>query len=132
MAEGSSWEEIRGRVLDAVVPKRAEVESVEGFARRVVEDLGVGLAEAGVRAVVEVHGSVARGTWIAGDRDFDVFIVLAKTILFWSLSRLTPLRASCPPRVNRRSYNPLKGACQRLINLKSERRPGDKAGAPQA
>jgi tRNA nucleotidyltransferase (CCA-adding enzyme) len=52
------------------------VESVEGFARRVVEDLGVGLAEAGVRAVVEVHGSVARGTWIAGDRDFDVFIVL--------------------------------------------------------
>jgi tRNA nucleotidyltransferase (CCA-adding enzyme) len=76
MAGGSSWEEIRCRVLDAVVPGRAEVEAVEAFARRVVDDLGVGLAEAGVRGVAEVHGSVARGTWIAGDRDFDVFIVL--------------------------------------------------------
>ena len=78
MAGGSSWEEIRGRVLDAVVPGRGEVEAVEAFARRVVEDLGVGLAEAGVRGVAEVHGSVARGTWIAGDRDFDVFIVLGE------------------------------------------------------
>jgi tRNA nucleotidyltransferase (CCA-adding enzyme) len=78
MAGGSSWEEIRGRVLDAVVPRRGEVEAVEAFARRVVEELDAGLAEAGVRAVTEVHGSVARGTWIAGDKDFDVFIVLGE------------------------------------------------------
>ncbi len=52
------------------------MEAVEVFVRKVVEELGVGLAEAGVRAVAEVHGSVARGTWLAGDRDFDVFIVL--------------------------------------------------------
>ena len=76
MAGGSSWGEIRGRALDAVVPGRAEEEAVGVFARRVVEELDIGLAEAGVRGVAEVHGSVARGTWIAGERDFDVFIVL--------------------------------------------------------
>jgi len=78
MAGGSSWGEIRGRVIDAIVPGRVEVEAVERFARRVVEELDAGLAEAGVRAVTEVHGSVARGTWIAGDKDFDVFIVLGE------------------------------------------------------
>ena len=78
MAGGSSWGEIRGRVLHAVVPERAEEEAVESFARRVVEELSGRLAEAGVRGVVEVHGSVARGTWLAGERDFDVFIVLGE------------------------------------------------------
>jgi tRNA nucleotidyltransferase (CCA-adding enzyme) len=73
---GSSWEEIRDRVLDAVVPGQAEVEAVEKFARKVVEDLGIRLAEVGISGITEVHGSVARGTWISGDRDFDVFIVL--------------------------------------------------------
>jgi tRNA nucleotidyltransferase (CCA-adding enzyme) len=68
MAGSSSWVEIRGRVLDAIVPEPTEEEAVGDFARRVVEKLSVGLAEAGVQAVVEVHGSIARGTWLAGDR----------------------------------------------------------------
>ena len=74
--DSSSWEEIRGRVLNVIVPKQAEIETVEIFSRRVVEKLDVGLKEAGIRGVAQVHGSVARGTWLAGDKDFDVFIVL--------------------------------------------------------
>ena len=76
MFESSSWEEIRGRVLSTIVPKQAEIDTVKNFSRKVVQKLDVGLAEAGVAGVAEVHGSVARGTWLAGDRDFDVFIVL--------------------------------------------------------
>jgi tRNA nucleotidyltransferase (CCA-adding enzyme) len=76
MFENSSWAEIRGRVLSAIVPKQAEIEAVEIFSHRVVKKIDVGLTEAGIRGVAEVHGSVARGTWLAGDRDFDVFIVL--------------------------------------------------------
>ena len=77
MAE-RSWEEIRGRVLNAIVPDRAQEENVEGFARRVVEELNDRLSQAGVRGVAEVHGSVARGTWLSEERDFDVFIVLGE------------------------------------------------------
>jgi tRNA nucleotidyltransferase (CCA-adding enzyme) len=40
------------------------------------EELTERLQEAGFKAVAEVHGSVARGTWLAGERDFDVFLVL--------------------------------------------------------
>jgi tRNA nucleotidyltransferase (CCA-adding enzyme) len=75
MAE-RSWKEIRGRVLKAIVPEQAEEKKVEGFARRVVEELNSRLSQAGVRGVAEVHGSVARGTWLSKERDFDVFIVL--------------------------------------------------------
>jgi tRNA nucleotidyltransferase (CCA-adding enzyme) len=77
MAE-RSWEEIRGRVLNAIVPERAEEENVKGFACRIVEELSNRLSQAGVRGVAEVHGSVARGTWLAKERDFDVFIVLGE------------------------------------------------------
>jgi tRNA nucleotidyltransferase (CCA-adding enzyme) len=76
MVGRSSWKEIRGRALNSIVPRRAEEEAVKSFARRVVEELSGRLSEAGVRGVAEVHGSVARGTWLAKERDFDVFIIL--------------------------------------------------------
>jgi len=78
MTEDSSWRETRDRVLDVIVPKQVEEKAVENFARKVVDELSGCLSEAGVQGVAEVHGSVARGTWIAGERDFDVFIVLGE------------------------------------------------------
>ena len=55
-----------------------------------------------------------------------------KTFLF-SLSRLTPLRASCPPRVNGCLIHRLTGVCQRLIKpQKPNGAPDIGLGAPQA
>jgi len=76
MSKGPPWDETRNGILEKIVPKEDEVENVEGFCEKVEQELSERLSEAGYRAVAEVHGSVARGTWLAGVRDFDVFIVL--------------------------------------------------------
>ncbi|PSQ41537.1 CCA tRNA nucleotidyltransferase [Halobacteriales archaeon SW_5_68_122] len=69
-----SFESVLGEVRDRVVPgddERAALESV-------VEDL-TGRAEAAigdlrVEADTRLVGSTARGTWLAGDRDVDLFV----------------------------------------------------------
>jgi len=76
MSKEPSWDETRSGILEEIVPKEAEIRRVEGYCRKVERELSERLSEAGYRAVAEVHGSVARGTWLAGVRDFDVFIVL--------------------------------------------------------
>jgi len=76
MSKGSSWDETRSGILEEIVPKEDEIRRVEEFCRKVERELSERLREVGFRAIGEVHGSVARGTWLAGVRDFDVFIVL--------------------------------------------------------
>ncbi|MGD2141889.1 MAG: CCA tRNA nucleotidyltransferase [Candidatus Bathyarchaeota archaeon] len=76
MARGSSWEEIRQRVLEKIVPGREEEDQVKGFCYKIEEELTERLRTAGYSASAEVHGSVARGTWIKGERDLDIFIAL--------------------------------------------------------
>ncbi len=58
------------------MPSEAERDEVDAFCKRTEEELTDRLREAGLNAVAEVHGSVARGTWLSGERDIDVFIVL--------------------------------------------------------
>ncbi|MCW3978283.1 MAG: CCA tRNA nucleotidyltransferase [Candidatus Bathyarchaeota archaeon] len=59
-----------------VVPGEDERGRVEAFRRGVEEGLTRELVDAGFDAFTEVHGSVARGTWLSGERDVDVFMVL--------------------------------------------------------
>jgi tRNA nucleotidyltransferase (CCA-adding enzyme) len=76
MRKAWSWAELRENVLGRVVPGKGERKEVEGFRRRVEEGLTQRLRDAGLRAGAEVHGSVAKGTWLAGEREIDVFVIL--------------------------------------------------------
>ncbi|MDH5792235.1 MAG: CCA tRNA nucleotidyltransferase [Candidatus Bathyarchaeota archaeon] len=70
------WAELRTSVLEQIVPEEDERGRVEATCRRIEEGLTGWLRGAGLRAVAEVHGSVAHGTWLSGERDIDVFLVL--------------------------------------------------------
>jgi len=63
-------------MLERITPGEAEIKAVEEFCERTEGELTARLQEAGLEAVAEVHGSAARGTWLKGERDIDVFIVL--------------------------------------------------------
>lgn len=70
------WSELRERLIDRIRPEDEEKRLVQGFCLRVSRELSEKLIEAGFKAVAEVHGSVAKGTWLSGERDVDIFIVL--------------------------------------------------------
>ncbi len=70
------WADLRGAVLEQIVPKDTEVEALKAFISRTEGSLTHHLREASLGASVEVHGSASRGTWLSGDNDVDVFMVL--------------------------------------------------------
>jgi len=70
------WGELRKLILRRIRPSVKEERLVEAFCRRVSGELSERLREAGFKAVAEVHGSVAKGTWLSGERDLDIFILL--------------------------------------------------------
>ena len=63
-------------MLALITPSEAEEETLRALRGRLERDLTLRLRGEGLGAVAEVHGSAARGTWIAGDRDIDLFVVL--------------------------------------------------------
>ena len=71
-----AWGELRERILGRVTPGGAERRAVEEFRGLIEGELTARLGEAGFEAAAEVHGSAARGTWLSGEKDIDVFIVL--------------------------------------------------------
>ena len=78
MSNKPIWNEIRSGILEEIVPNEDEINRVEAFCQKIERQLKERLEKAGYRAIAEVHGSVARGTWLAGVRDFDVFLILDK------------------------------------------------------
>jgi tRNA nucleotidyltransferase (CCA-adding enzyme) len=72
-----AWRDLREAVLSQISPRGEEAAAVEAFRRRLEVELTERLKGAGLDAVAEVHGSVARGTWLKGDRDFDLFMILS-------------------------------------------------------
>jgi tRNA nucleotidyltransferase (CCA-adding enzyme) len=70
------WRELRGRVLEKVKPEPDEVAEVRALLDVVCRRLSVHLKESGVEASVAAQGSVVHDTWLRGEHDIDVFIVL--------------------------------------------------------
>ncbi|MFB0543703.1 MAG: CCA tRNA nucleotidyltransferase, partial [Candidatus Bathyarchaeia archaeon] len=66
-------------VLRRVQPSEEENREALKFVEGLTEELNRRLSEEGIEGVAQVHGSVARGTWLRGDRDLDIFIVLKRT-----------------------------------------------------
>ena len=75
-----SWDEIRAEIIEELKPREDEELQLLGFADRLITQLNSVLNNNGIDALAEVHGSVAHGTWISGQQDLDVFLVIEKYI----------------------------------------------------
>ena len=76
MRGGVSWGELRKSVLEKINPGPDERREIRDFCDKVEGGLTAHLRDAGSKAVAQVHGSVAKDTWLRGEKDIDVFIVL--------------------------------------------------------
>jgi len=79
MGGEASVEGMLREVLAKVEPSEEERRKVHGFVGKLTSELNRRLSEAGVEGSAQIHGSVAKDTWLSGDRDLDIFIVLKKT-----------------------------------------------------
>jgi len=70
--------EICERVLKEITPTEEEREAILQFCRNLVKNLTEKLQSSGIRADVHIQGSIAKDTWLAGEKDIDVFISLSK------------------------------------------------------
>jgi tRNA nucleotidyltransferase (CCA-adding enzyme) len=72
----STWVEVRENILQRIKPSEAEEVTLHSVADEIIEVIGKVLQKASIQGKAEVHGSVPHGTWIKGQMDLDVFIVL--------------------------------------------------------
>ena len=70
--------EICEKVLRRVVPSDEERRRTIGFSIQLVDRLRCELNRENIEADVQVEGSIAKDTWLAGDKDIDIFIMLPK------------------------------------------------------
>ena len=67
-------EAVLARVRDRVIPEADERERLRAVAAALTERSREAIADLPVNADVVQVGSTARGTWVAGDRDIDLFV----------------------------------------------------------
>jgi tRNA nucleotidyltransferase (CCA-adding enzyme) len=68
------FDRVVARVRERVLPDDAERAEMERAATEVVERAEAAVADLDIEADVVRVGSTARGTWLSGDRDLDVFV----------------------------------------------------------
>jgi tRNA nucleotidyltransferase (CCA-adding enzyme) len=71
-------EKICTKVLRKVTPSEKEKEEVLQFSKNLAKKLTKKLQSSAIRAKAHVHGSVAKDTWLAGEKDIDMFVLLPK------------------------------------------------------
>jgi len=71
--------EICKKVLTKVTSSEKEKEEILQFSKNLAEKLTEKLQSSGIKARARVQGSVAKDTWLAGEKDIDMFILLSKT-----------------------------------------------------
>jgi tRNA nucleotidyltransferase (CCA-adding enzyme) len=69
-----SFESVVSEVRDRVVPDESEVADIEAVIADLTDRVAATIDELPVEADTRLVGSTARGTWLAGDRDVDLFV----------------------------------------------------------
>ncbi|MCX8170363.1 MAG: CCA tRNA nucleotidyltransferase [Candidatus Bathyarchaeota archaeon] len=69
--------EICEKVLQKAAPDHVEREKTMVFSVRLVDALKNELLRDGLEADVQIEGSIAKDTWLAGEKDIDIFILLS-------------------------------------------------------
>jgi len=64
--------------LQRVTPSREEEIKTLKFAESLISKLNFELEKLGLEAEVHVEGSIAKNTWLAGEKDIDLFILIPK------------------------------------------------------
>ena len=72
----SDFETVLANVLKKITPSEKERKKVLSLADILVEKVRKAAEKAGVEAIVRVEGSLAKGTWLRGEPDIDIFIQL--------------------------------------------------------
>lgn len=68
--------DICGRVLEWITPSEEERARTLEFTRVMAESLKEELLKDNINAEVQVEGSIAKDTWLAGEKDIDIFVLL--------------------------------------------------------
>ncbi|MDI9619713.1 MAG: CCA tRNA nucleotidyltransferase [Candidatus Nezhaarchaeota archaeon] len=71
-------EELLSNVLKGLLPREHERKRIQAIVDGLTERINKLCREMGVKARAELQGSIAKDTWISGDRDIDIFIIFSK------------------------------------------------------
>ncbi|AAL64839.1 tRNA nucleotidyltransferase [Pyrobaculum aerophilum str. IM2] len=72
----STLEEVLSEAYKLVIPSEEEEKRIREVTQKVKRLVSQIIEEGGIDALVDVYGSGARGTWLPGQRDIDIFVVL--------------------------------------------------------
>jgi tRNA nucleotidyltransferase (CCA-adding enzyme) len=72
----SARQSVEAEILARITPTPEEERATQAVARDLIERCNQALAEAGVAGEATVQGSIAKGTWLAGGGDIDLFLLL--------------------------------------------------------
>ena len=70
------WCLLKQNILKKIEPTISEEKNVKRFINALLQKINNILEKAGIEGKAEIHGSIAHGTWISGEQDLDIFIVL--------------------------------------------------------
>ncbi|MCJ7631610.1 CCA tRNA nucleotidyltransferase, partial [Candidatus Bathyarchaeota archaeon] len=76
--EADSIEKVCQRVLKEITPKKTEREKTLQFSKNLADKLVRKLQSMEIRVEVHCQGSIAKDTWLAGEKDIDMFIAVPK------------------------------------------------------
>ncbi|NMC75928.1 MAG: CCA tRNA nucleotidyltransferase [Candidatus Methanofastidiosa archaeon] len=80
--------EIKSQILSEITPSDKERKEISNLTNMLVDHLSQKISKMGLNATVEIVGSISKDTWIANDRDIDVFIVFDKSYPIDELKKL--------------------------------------------
>lgn len=72
----SIWNEIKKDIIQDIKPSTKERKQLMNFTEELIHDINVVLSRSGFDVVAELHGSIVHDTWISGQQDIDVFLVI--------------------------------------------------------
>jgi tRNA nucleotidyltransferase (CCA-adding enzyme) len=70
------WNTVRQKVLNQLQPNKQERKKIKKFTEHLINDINGILRANDIVGLAEVHGSIAHDTWVRGEQDIDIFIVL--------------------------------------------------------
>ena len=73
-------DKIRKKVLNKTVPKLEERNRVLKIAEKIKNTVIAEVKEAGLEAEVRIGGSVAKDTWLSGEADIDLFMLVPPSL----------------------------------------------------
>lgn len=86
MRKMEHWEKLRETILQRIIPDKKEYADIKSFTNELTDSLHKRFTEHKVS--VEIHGSISRDTWIKGDKDIDVFLVMEEKYGKKTINRL--------------------------------------------